>query len=56
MQLLAFANISAYMNILCTSPVHIDDGHLKMGTRNEIAGLKEDTFSNLARMARHAPM
>lgn len=56
MQLLVFANISACMNILCTSPVHMADGHLKMDTRNEIAGLKEDTFSNLTRMARHAPM
>lgn len=52
LQLLAFANISASVNILHTSPVHTYEGLSRIYTRHGIAGLKEYTFSNLAHFAK----
>lgn len=50
LQLSGFANISASVNILYTSPMYED--HSRIYTRNGIAGLKKYTFSNLTHIAK----
>lgn len=55
-QLLVFADSSARVNMLYTSPVHMYEDLSRILTRNGIAALKEHIFSSWARIAKDSLM